>query len=44
MSGYIEYFKSGGENMSFMIQKDNGLEKYIRIWKKGLKDIKHKVS
>ena len=40
MSGYIKYFKNGGQNMSFMIKDDNVLDKYNKIWDK----IKNKLS
>ena len=33
MTGYIEYFESGGKNMSFVI-KDYVLDKYNEIWDK----------
>ena len=31
MSGYIKYFKNGGENMSFFVTDDNVLDKYKEI-------------
>ena len=34
MSGYIKYFENGGKNMSFMINDDNVLDKYNKIWDK----------
>ena len=40
MSGYIKYFKNGGQNMSFMIKDDNVLDKYNKVWYK----IKNKLS
>ena len=32
MSGYIKYFKNGGENMSFLIKDDEVWDKYDKIW------------
>ena len=32
MSGYIKYFKYGGQNMPFLIKDDKVLEKYEQIW------------
>ena len=32
MSGYIQYFKNGGKNMSFFVRDDNVLDKYNEIW------------
>ena len=34
MSGYINYFENGGNNMSFMIKDDNVLDKYNKIWER----------
>ena len=34
MSKYIKYFDNGVKNMSFKIEDDKVLVKYIRIWKK----------
>ena len=31
MSGYINYFKNGGKNMSFFVRDDNVLDKYNEI-------------
>ena len=32
MSGYIKYFKYGGQNMPFLIKDDKVLEQYEQIW------------
>ena len=32
MSGYKNYFKNGGKNMSFLIKDDEVWEKYKQIW------------
>ena len=32
MSGYINYFKNGGKNMSFFVRDDNVLDIYNEIW------------
>ena len=32
MSGYKNYFKNGGKNMSFLIKDDDVWEKYKQIW------------
>ena len=34
MSGYIKYFESGAQNMSFMVKDDDVLDKYNDIWEK----------
>ena len=34
MSGYIKFFKNGGKNLSFMIENDNVLAKYNKMWNK----------
>ena len=34
MSEYIEYFKNGGKNKSFVIKDDDVLDKYKEIWNK----------
>ena len=34
MSGYMKYFDNGGKNMSFVIENDKVLVKYIEIWNK----------
>ena len=34
VSGYIKYFENGGKSMSFMVQEDNMLDKYNKIWGK----------
>ena len=34
MSGYINYFENGGNNMSFMIKDDNVLDKCNKIWER----------
>ena len=34
MTGYIKYFENGGKNMSFVIKKDDLLDKYNEIWDK----------
>ena len=32
MSGYTEYFKNSGKNMSFFVKDDEVLDKYNEIW------------
>ena len=39
MSGYIKYFDKGRRNMSFIIEDDSALVKYMEIWNK-IKEIK----
>ena len=34
MSGYINFFKKSGKNMSFFVKDDNVLDKYNEIWDK----------
>ena len=34
MSGYIKFFKNAGKNLSFMIENDNVLAKYNKMWNK----------
>ena len=34
MSGYVKYLKNGGKKLSFIIEDDNELVKYIEIWNK----------
>ena len=34
MNGFIKYFDNDGKNMSFMIEDDNALVKYNKIWNK----------
>ena len=34
MSGYMQYFKNGRKNMSFMVKDDDVLDKYNKIWDK----------
>ena len=34
MSGYIKYFENGGKNMSFMVEDNNVLDKWNKIWNK----------
>ena len=34
MSGYINYFENGGNNMSFMVKDGNVLDKCNKIWER----------
>ena len=44
MSAYIKYFDNRGRNMSFKIEYDNVLVKYIEIRNRILKITKHETS
>ena len=39
MSGYINYFENGGNNMSFMVKDDNVLDKCNKIWERFKKNL-----
>ena len=44
MIGYIEYFENRGKNMSFMIEDDNLVVRYNKIWNKTKKTLNIKIS
>ena len=44
MSGYIKFFKNAGKNLSFMIENDNVLAKYNKMWNKIKKALNRKFN